>query len=66
MMNRPPRYNAKAASQTSRSKEVEAERQFESTLSEEQLQVLEQENNSLLEGFEKTLDQIKYIFITQS
>jgi hypothetical protein len=45
--------------QSSRKKEVEAEEKFESTLSQEQLQVLEEENNSLLEGFERTLDQIK-------
>jgi syntaxin 18 len=42
------------------SKEIKAEQQFESTLSQEQLQVLEQENHSMLEGFEKKLDQIKY------
>jgi len=47
------------AIQTSRNKEIEAEQQFESTLSQQQLQLLEEENNSLLEGFEKTLDQIK-------
>ena len=42
------------------SKEIEAEQRFESTLSEEQLQALEEENTSLLEGFERTMDQIKY------
>ena len=46
--------------QTSRKKEVEAEEKFESTLSQEQLQALEEENTSMLEGFERTLDQIKY------
>lgn len=67
VMNRPLRYATNTTiSQASRSKEVEAERQFESTLSEEQLQVLEEENNSLLEGFERTLDQIKYVLIAQS
>jgi hypothetical protein len=55
-----PRGTTKATviPSTSR-KEVEAEERFEATLSQEQLQQLEQENNSLLEGFEKTLDQIK-------
>ena len=42
------------------SKVYEKEAEFEATLSKEQLQVLEQENNSLLEGFEQMLDQIKY------
>jgi len=42
------------------SKLYEKEEEFEATLSKEQLQVLEQENNSLLEGFEQMLDQIKY------
>jgi len=46
--------------QTSRKKEVEAEEKFELTLSQEQLQALEEENTSMLEGFERTLDQIKY------
>jgi len=46
--------------QMSRKKEVEAEEKFESTLSQEQLQALEEENTSMLEGFERTLDQIKY------
>jgi hypothetical protein len=45
------------------SKAIEVEKQFESTLSQEQLQVLEQENNSMLEGFERTLDQIKFLTI---
>jgi len=48
------------AKSTSRNKEIEAEQQFESTLSQEQLQVLEEENNSLIGEFERTLDQIKY------
>jgi len=39
---------------------MEAEEKFESTLSQEQLQALEEENTSMLEGFERTLDQIKY------
>ena len=62
MVNRPPRSKKTmdTAIQTSRNKEIEAEQQFESTLSQQQLQLLEEENNSLLEGFEKTLDQIKY------
>ena len=59
MVNRPLRSRTMGATQTARSKEVEAEQQFGATLSQEQLQVLEQENNSLLEGFERTLDQIK-------
>ena len=42
------------------SKVYEKEEEFEATLSKEQLQVLEKENNSLLEGFEQMLDQIKY------
>lgn len=42
------------------SKVYEKEEEFEATLSREQLQVLEKENNSLLEGFEQMLDQIKY------
>ena len=42
------------------SKIYEKEEEFEATLSKEQLQVLEKENNSLLEGFEQMLDQIKY------
>jgi hypothetical protein len=50
------------AKSTSRNKEIEAEQQFESTLSQEQLQVLEEENNSLIGEFERTLDQIKYLF----
>ena len=41
------------------SREYEKEEEFEATLSKEQLQVLEQENNSLLEGFEQMLDKIK-------
>ena len=60
-MNRPVRLKTMGATQTLRSKEIEAEQQFESTLSQEQLQVLEQENNSLFEGFERTFDQIKYL-----
>jgi syntaxin 18 len=60
MVNRPPRYKTMNSTQTSRSKEIEAEQKFESTLSQEQLQVLEEENNSLLDEFERTLDQIKY------
>ena len=59
MVNRPPRLRTMGATQTSRNKEVEAEQRFEATLSQEQLQVLEEENNSLLEGFERSLDQIK-------
>jgi syntaxin 18 len=48
-------------SQTPRmSKQLVEEQQFESTLTQEQLQSLEEENTSLLEGFERTLDQIKY------
>ena len=43
------------------SREYEKEEEFEATLSKEQLQVLEQENNSLLEGFEQMLDKIKYL-----
>ena len=53
-----PRGAAKPTPAVSR-KEVEAEEKFEATLSQEQLQALEQENNSMLEGFERTLDQIK-------
>jgi len=62
MVNRPPpRFKPDKGVQSSvRKREVEAERQLESTLSEQQLQVLELENNSMLEGFERTLDQIKY------
>lgn len=59
MVNRPPQYAPKSPTYTSRSKEVQAEQQFESTLSQEQLQALERENNSLLEGFEQTLNQLK-------
>ena len=62
MVNRPPpRFKPdNAVPSKVRNREIEAERQFESTLSEQQLQVLEQENNSMLEGFERTMDQIKY------
>ena len=62
MVNRPPpRFKPdNGVPSKVRNKEIEAERQFESTLSEQQLQVLEQENNSMLEGFERTMDQIKY------
>ena len=62
MVNRPPpRFKPDNGLPSKvRNKEIEAERQFESTLSEQQLQVLEQENNSMLEGFERTMDQIKY------
>jgi len=56
----PPLKPDKGVPSSVRKKEIEAERQLESTLSEQQLQVLEQENNSMLEGFERTLDQIKY------
>ena len=62
MVNRPPpKFTPDKGLQPSskRNKEIEAERQLESTLSVQQLQVLEQENNSMLEGFERTLDQIK-------
>jgi len=59
MVNR-PRFNQKQPSQPSKpSKELREEQNFESTLSQEQLQSLEEENNSLLEGFERTMDQIK-------
>lgn len=64
MVNRPTRLTLKNAGATSvsrTSKAIQAEQQFESSLSQEQLQTLEQENNSLLEGFERTLDQIKFI-----
>lgn len=57
MAHRPPRFKQDKVSV--RKKEIEAERQLESTLSEQQLQVLEQENNSMLEGFQGTLDQIQ-------
>ena len=62
MVNRPsPRFKPdNGVPSKVRNREIEAERQFESTLSEQQLQVLEQENNSMLEGFERTMDQIKY------
>jgi syntaxin 18 len=60
-VNRPTRLKLNNNVQSSRKKEAEAEEKFESTLSQEQLQALEEENNSLLEGFERTLDQIKYI-----
>jgi hypothetical protein len=62
MVNRPSQIKkaTDTTTQTLRNKEIEAEQQFESTLSQQQLQLLEEENNSLLEGFEKTLDQIKY------
>jgi hypothetical protein len=70
MVNRPTRLASKtnaAATPVSRtSKAMEAEQQFESSLSQEQLQALEQENNSLLEGFERTLDQIKCIHYSQN
>jgi len=42
------------------SRAVREEEIFESTLSQEQLQMLEQENQSLLEGFQGTMEQIKY------
>jgi hypothetical protein len=58
MAHRPPRFKPDTKVSV-RKKEIEAERQLESTLSEQQLQVLEQENNSMLEGFEGTLDQIQ-------
>jgi hypothetical protein len=45
------------------SKEIKAEQQFKFTLSQVQLQVLEIKNHSMLEGFEKKLDQIKYHLI---
>lgn len=61
IVNRPTRLKLNNNVQSSRKKEVEAEEKFESTLSQEQLQALEEENNSLLEGFERSLDQIKYI-----
>ena len=62
MVNRPPRRFKPDNGVPSkvRNREIEDKRQFESTLSEQQLQVLEQENNSMLEGFERTMDQIKY------
>lgn len=60
MVNRPPRLKSMGVTQTSRNKEAEEEKRFEASLSQEQLQVLEEENNSMLEGFERTLDQIKY------
>lgn len=61
MVNRPsPRFKSdNGVPSKVRNREIEAERQFESTLSEQQLQILEQENNSMLEGFERTMDQIK-------
>jgi len=60
MINSRPLKITQPMTTTSRaSKAIEVEKQFESTLSQEQLQVLEQENNSMLEGFERTLDQIK-------
>jgi hypothetical protein len=61
IVNRPTRLKLNNNVQSSRKKEIEAEEKFESTLSEEQLQALEEENNSLVEGFERTLDEIKYI-----
>jgi hypothetical protein len=60
IVNRPTRLKLNNNVQSSRKKEIEAEEKFESTLSEEQLQALEEENNSLVEGFERTLDEIKY------
>jgi syntaxin 18 len=57
MMNKASQRNQYQSRAT---KEVKAEQQFESTLSQEQLQMLEQENHSMIEGFEQTLDQIKY------
>jgi hypothetical protein len=57
MMNKGSQRNEHQSRAT---KEVKAEQQFESTLSQEQLQMLEQENHSMIEGFEQTLDQIKY------
>ena len=60
MVNRPARIHSLNSNQLSKNKEIEAEQRFESTLSPQQLQVLEEENNSMLEGFERTLDQIKY------
>jgi hypothetical protein len=58
MMNKASQRNQRQSSRAI--KEVKAEQQFESTLSQEQLQMLEQENHSMIEGFEQTLDQIKY------
>jgi hypothetical protein len=41
------------------SRAVKEEQNFEATLSPEQLQMLEDENRSLLEGFQGTMEQIK-------
>jgi hypothetical protein len=67
MINSHPLKINQPVTTTSRaSKAFEVEKQFESTLSQEQLQVLEQENNSMLEGFERTLDQIKSLTVNNS
>ena len=58
MATRPSKKHTPASAKVSQVYEKEEE--FEATLSKEQLQVLEKENNSLLEGFEQMLDQIKY------
>jgi len=41
------------------SRAIREEEIFESTLSQEQLQMLEEENQSLLEGFQGTMEQIR-------
>ena len=58
MVNKPTRMS-KTTATTATTKQAMREQEFESSLSQEQLQLLEQENNSLLEGYESTLDQIK-------
>lgn len=57
MVTRPSKTTSTSAKVA---REYEKEEEFEATLSKEQLQVLEQENNSLLEGFEQMLDKIKF------
>ena len=60
MVHAADRRSATLQQESKPSRAVKEEEIFESTLSQEQLQMLEEENQSLLEGFQGTMEQIKY------
>ena len=63
VINRPPpQFKSRSSTPIPpESRSLKEEQEFESALSSEQLQMLEEENKSLLEGFEQMLNQIKFL-----